>query len=337
MSKWYESEDANKSPIISSRIRLARNLSAYPFSAKITDAKAHEMISEVRRAAPGFDFCDPAKEDRATRLSMVEKHDISPEIFSLGAERPIALLRDETAGSGIMLGEEDHIRIQVITAGDDLESAYTKAAQIDDLLEESLTYAYHKDFGYLTSCPTNTGTGLRASYMVHIPMLESSGNLPKIVSGLAKLGMTVRGIYGEHSKPFGSIYQVSNQVTLGKSENEIISALKNTCVQLVENELSLLKRAFTNNPDHMEDKIFRALGALTHARIHSLGEAMENLSAIRVGIISGVLRGDNFKVPVYSIMMNIEPGNMQSRAGGHLSENEMLIARAKYLREIFSF
>jgi len=335
MAKWYESPIANKSPVISSRIRLARNLEGYPFSSRIERTAASKMIAEVRAAATGFDFIDPAKEDRATRLSLVENHDISPEIFSLGAERPIALLKNESAGANIMLGEEDHIRIQAITAGDDLAAAYKKAGEVDDVLESALNYAYHMQFGYLTSCPTNTGTGLRASYMVHIPMLERTGNLPRLVSGLAKLGMTVRGIYGENSKPFGSIYQVSNQVTLGKSEEEIINALKNTCGQLVENELDLLKKAFTSNPIEMEDVIFRALGLLTHARKLPLSEAMENLSAIRVGVISGVLKETKWDATIYSIMMNIEPGNLQKRSGRALSESEMQLERASYLREMF--
>jgi len=334
--KWYESHETNKSPVISSRIRLARNLEAYQFSARIEGREACEMIAEVRRAATGFAYSDPAKADRAARLSMVENHEISPEIFSLGPERPIGLLSRESDSSAIMLGEEDHIRIQTIKAGEDLDGAFELANNIDDLLESALGYAYHKAFGYLTSCPTNTGTGLRASYMVHIPMLERTGNLARIVSGLAKLGMTVRGIYGENSKPFGSIYQISNQVTLGKSEAEIISALKSTCAQLIENEQELLRRAFASDSADMEDVIYRALGLLTHARKFSLSEAMDNLSAIRVGAISGILPENARGMPIYNVMMNIEPGNLQKRVGRNLNEGEIQAERAKYLREMFS-
>jgi len=333
MVNWYESKETDLSPIISSRVRLARNLAGYPFSARIAEGEAAAMINEVKNAAPDFPFIELSKESRAEQMSMVENHDISPEILSIGSKRPVGLLKGTTPGTGIMLGEEDHIRIQAITPGADLENAYNIATKIDDYLEISLKYAYHKDFGYLTSCPTNTGTGLRASFMVHIPLLEKSGNLQRIVTGLSKIGMTVRGLYGEGSKPFGSIYQLSNQVTLGKSEEEIINALNQTSEQLQESEHTLLKNAFTNNPTEMEDMIFRALGLLTHARKLTLNEAMENLSIIRVGLLSGIL--GKLDSPIYSIMMNIEPGNLQKRAGGHLSESDIRIERAKYLREVF--
>lgn len=335
MINWYESAETDKSPVISSRIRLARNLENYPFSARLTEAAAADMINEVKKAAPAFNLIEIAAKSRIEQMSMVENHDISPEILSVSAKRPTGLLKGEFPGTGVMLGEEDHIRIQVITPGTDLEGAYSKASEIDDYLEGSLKYAYHKDFGYLTGCPTNTGTGLRASFMVHIPMLEKSNNLQRIVTGLSKLGMTVRGIYGEGSKPSGSIYQLSNQVTMGKSEEEIINTLNHTCEQLKENENILLQRAFTNNSTEMEDMIFRALGLLSHARKLTVNEAMESLSAVRVGILSGILPKDKIALPIYFIMMNIEPGSLQKRAGGHLSENDMRIERAKYLREIF--
>ncbi|MCL2565682.1 MAG: ATP--guanido phosphotransferase [Defluviitaleaceae bacterium] len=335
MSNWYESMETDTSPIISSRVRLARNLEDYPFSACITEAQSADMITKVKKAAPDFNFIELAKENTVEQMSMVENHDISPEILSIGTKRPVGLLKCDIPNTVIMLGEEDHIRIQAITPGDDLESAYKNAAEVDDRLESGLKYAYHKDFGYLTSCPTNTGTGLRASFMVHIPMLEKTGNLQRIVTGLSKLGMTFRGIYGEGSKPFGSIYQLSNQVTLGKSEEEIINTLNHTCEQLKENEHILLKNAFINKPIEMEDMIFRALGLLSHARKLTVNEAMESLSAIRVGILSGILSKKEIDRPIYSIMMNIEPGNLQKRAGAHLSENDIRIERAKYLREIF--
>jgi len=338
MSIWYEHSDSDKSPIISSRIRLARNLANYPFSAKLTKDSARTMIGDVCKslASSNFSFIEPAKEDIMTRLSMVENHDISPEVLKYGADRPFALLKGRSPGTSVMLGEEDHIRIQAITSGNNLDRAYAEATDIDDNLERALDYAYHKDFGYLTSCPTNTGTGLRASFMAHIPMIEKTGSLTNLINNLSKLGMTVRGIYGEGSKPFGSIYQVSNQVTLGKSEDEIIAELKSVGSQLIESELSLLQSAFTRDPMGMEDIIYRALGLLSHARKLTVNEAMESLSAIRVGILSGVLKPNVVNTPVYSIMMNIEPGNLQKIFGKHLSESDILIQRARYLREIFS-
>ena len=335
---WYEQAESDKSPIISSRIRLARNLKRYPFSAQITNNDAAAMIEEVRAPlASTFSLIEPTKEDKITRLSMVENHELSPDVFKLSPERPFALLKG-TSGENVILGEEDHIRIQSVAPGNNLDAAYKQASEIDDMLERAVEYAYHKDFGYLTSCPTNTGTGLRASFMVHVPMIEKTGNLPEIIRSLSKLGMTVRGIYGEGTKPFGSIYQVSNQVTLGKSEEEILKDIKAVGSQLVESEQTLLKNAFIKDPLGMEDIIFRALGLLKSARKITVNEAMESLSAIRAGILSGVLKGELgvLDLPIYSIMIGIEPGNLQTKAGENLSENDILIHRARYLREIFN-
>ena len=335
MSNWYEHADCEKTPIISSRVRLARNVAKYPFSVQQSNESLHAMIEEIHAPlSSDFAFTLPTKDDRVTRLSMVESHEISPEVLKLGAERPFALLKSDSAN--IMLGEEDHIRIQAVAAGDNLDRAYTMANEIDDKLDQIITYAYHRDLGYLTSCPTNTGTGLRASFMVHIPMIEKSGGLANLVRHLSKLGLTVRGIYGEGSKPCGSIYQVSNQVTLGKSEAEIIDELKTVGSQLVESERVLLQSAFTTSQLEIEDVIHRALGVLTHARRLTLNEAMESLSAIRVGLLSGMLKGIDLDLPIYCVMINIQLGNLQKIAGKHLSDNDILIERARYLRKIFS-
>jgi len=335
MSNWYEHKDCEKTPIISSRVRLARNLVKYPFSVQQDNENIRAMIEEVHtQLSNDFDFTEPTKDDIITRLGMVESHDISPEVLKLGTERPFALLKNDSAN--IMLGEEDHIRIQAVAAGDNLDKAYEKANELDDKLDNLIDYAYHKDLGYLTSCPTNTGTGLRASFMVHIPMIEKSGGLTNLVRHLSKLGLTVRGIYGEGSKPCGSIYQVSNQVTLGKSEAEIIEELKTVGSRLIESERTLLQSAFTTSQLEIEDVIYRSLGLLSHARRLTLNEAMESLSAIRVGILSGIIKESSFDMPIYCVMINIQPGNLQKRAGKHLSENDILIERAKYLREVFN-
>ena len=337
MSMWYEQETLDNSSIISSRVRLARNLAAYPFSVQLDYEKSCAIIDEV--SAPLSDeymFVALGKEDKITRLSMLEAHEISPDVLKSGVERPFALLKSHDKLASIMLGEEDHIRIQAIAPGNNLDEAYARAKEVDERLESLLDYAYHKDFGYLTSCPTNTGTGLRASFMVHIPMIEKTGSLPNLVKNLSKLGMTVRGIYGEGSKPCGSIYQVSNQITLGKSESEIIEQIKAIGAQLIESEQSLLQSAFTKSQTDMEDVIYRAIGLLSHARKLTLNEAMESLSAIKVGLLSGVLKKGVFNSPVYAIMINIQPGTVQKMMGSHLNDNDIEVYRAEYLRKIFN-
>jgi len=333
---WYEQKECDQSPIISSRVRVARNLAKYPFSAMLDKNMAAIMIGEMTsQFMDDYTLIEPGKVDKLARIAMLERHEISPDLLKFGVEHPSALLKCNKSGASIMLGEEDHIRIQAIAAGNDLDLAYAAADAIDERLGQSLDMAYHKDFGYLTSCPTNTGTGLRASFMMHIPMTEKSGGLPNIIRSLSKLGLTVRGIYGEGSKPCGSIYQISNQVTLGKSETEILSEMKTIGAQLSENEQTLLKSAFTKNPIDMEDIIYRAKGLLGSARKITQNEAMESLSAIRVGLMSGILKKNLYIMPIYGIMINIQPANVQEIAGGHLNERDIGIYRAKYLREIF--
>jgi len=336
MSMWYEQETLDNSSIISSRVRLARNLAAYPFSVQLGYEKSCAIIDEISvPLSDEYMFIALDKEDKITRLSMLEAHEISPDVLKSGVERPFALLKSHDRPASIMLGEEDHIRIQAIAAGNNLDEAYAQAKEVDERLESLVNYAYHKDFGYLTSCPTNTGTGLRASFMVHIPMIEKTGSLPNLVKNLSKLGLTVRGIYGEGSNPCGSIYQVSNQVTLGKSESEIIEQIKTIGAQLIESEQALLQSAFTKSQTDMEDVIYRAIGLLSHARKLALNETMESLSAIKVGLLSGVLKKGVCSSPVYAIMIAIQPGNIQKKAGSHLSDRDIEIYRARYLRKIF--
>jgi protein arginine kinase len=331
---WYEESESDRSPIISSRVRLARNLKGYNFPVLLDSEKTNKMIETVRTSLSDFSFINPAEEVQVIRQSMVERHEISPDMLKTSLDRSFAVLKG-FSNTSVLLGEEDHIRIQAITSGNNLDKAYEKANEVDDKLDNALEYDYHNEFGYLTSCPTNTGTGLRASFMIHIPMLEKTGNLQGVINSLSKLGMTLRGIYGEGSKPIGSIYQVSNQVTLGKSELEILEEIKAVGSQLVESEQNLLKSAFTKDPLGMEDIIYRALGLLGSARKISIYDAMESLSAIRVGILSGVLKQDIARSPIYAIMMNTHSGSLQSMMEKNLSENDILIYRAKYLRETF--
>ncbi|MDR1913455.1 MAG: ATP--guanido phosphotransferase, partial [Clostridiales bacterium] len=267
------------------------------------------------------------------KRQLLERHVISPEFYHVN--RPKALLLEKNEQVCVMVNEEDHIRIQTINAGDNIDGAWDTANKVDDLLEERVQYAFDKDYGYLTSCPTNIGTGLRASFMVHLPMLEKTGQLRNLLAAVSKFGMTLRGIYGEGTEPMGHIFQISNQVTLGKSETEIIDTLKRITGQVIENETFLREKALSEQGVELEDEFYRAYGVLAYSRKLTGKEAMELLSAVRLGYMTGVITLPRPELTMYQIMMNIQPGGLQALAGRELDENGRDVFRASYLREIF--
>lgn len=340
MIKWYEDEKINECVILSSRIRLARNLADYPFSIKLEADVAKNLISDVCSGiknypnSASYNIVDVYNQDINEKLVMLEKHNISMELIN--KDDPTAVILKDDESTAIMLNEEDHIRIQTIVAGDNIDAAWHKADQIDNWLENSMIYAFHENFGYLTACPTNVGTGMRASFMLHMPLLEMTGQLKNIASALAKFGMVVRGIYGEGSESQGGIYQISNQVTIGKTELENIMSLKNVMLQMVEKETSL-REQFSIAPDKkIIDRVYRSYGALSYARVMTDKEAMEHLSNVRLGYMLPNIDLVKPKQPIYQIMMETQIGNLQKNAGRQLNTNERDIIRAEYLRSLFS-
>ena len=284
MSKWYENGKCEDGIIISSRVRLARNLKKYNFYSKLTGSEAEKMINDVKnsildeRTAFGqqFKYAAVNKMNQNEKFAMVEKHIISPELMK--SDKPCGVIYKDDETISIMLNEEDHIRIQAISPGDNIEEAFDTADKIDNLIEESVEFAFSEKYGYLTSCPTNVGTGLRASYMMHLPELERTGQIRNVIQAISKFGITVRGIYGEGSEAMGSVYQVSNQVTLGQSESEIINNLKKVAAIIVQREQELQKKVYEANKDDVEDKVWRSYGILKNARKISGKEAMQLIS-----------------------------------------------------------
>ncbi len=341
MDKWYESKKTDDSPIISSRIRLARNLKKYPFSICINPEQTASLLEELKSSVKNdrttlsnhFEYINIDDKSEIEKRRLLEKHVISTELLKNDRKKAVLVQDDETVS--IMLNEEDHLRIQAIYPGDDISKAWELASRIDDLIEESVEYAFDSEFGYLTSCPTNTGTGLRASYMLHLPVLEKTGQLKNIVPALNKFGMIVRGIYGEGTEPLGSIYQVSNQLTMGKSEQDIIAALKNVVSQITEKERWLAENAVNTRETDVSDSVYRAYGILTNSRKISTKEAMSLLSEIRFGYAYGILKESRPKLNIYNIMMNIQPGSLQSQLGRQVAEQERDYYRAEYIRSIF--
>ena len=335
--KWYEKSGNCGDVVCSTRVRLARNLKQFPFPAKATDPQREAVEQKVRDAllsgnsilSKEFRFVplENASEDEA--VSLVERHIVSPEFISDRRGKAVLISDDESIS--IMVNEEDHLRIQVLREGFSLKEAAETADRIDTLLSETLDFAYDPEFGYLTQCPTNLGTGMRASVMLHLPALTENGAMPRIASNLSKLGLTLRGTYGEGSKSVGGLYQLSNQITLGLSENEAIENLRSITVQMMEEERKA--RSQMAQDVAWQDKIDRAAGILKTARVLSSSECMELLSYVRFGISVGILQGVTTE-ELNGLMVNVQPGTLMAKAGKPLDQNQRDVLRATKVREV---
>ncbi len=325
--------------VISTRIRLARNLRDYPFPCKLNQKGMEEVNEKVRDAllkgnsaiAGDFQYIDFENMPNTTKVSLVEKHLVSPEFISNTNGRALLLLNDGTVG--IMLNEEDHIRLQIIEKGFCLDDAYDLADKIDTLLDEHLNFAFDEKLGYLTQCPTNLGTGMRASVMLHLPALKKSGAMNMLSGNLNKLGLTIRGTYGEGSASEGAVYQLSNQVSLGISEKAAIENLKNVTVQLVNQEVkqreTLLKSIET------KDTVMRSLGILKTACLISHKEAVNLLSNVRFGVCSGLI--DEVTIDeVNDLLTEVQPATLMTILGEQLSPKDRDIKRAEYIKKKLS-
>ena len=332
MSSWYTTHAPEDDIAVSTRIRLARNLSGLPFPARMTPEQRRELNLKVKNAvlqsntpfAKSLKYIDMADVPQTEIAAMVERHIISPEFAEENADRAIIISADESIS--IMIGEEDHVRIQVILGGLQLEKAYDTAEQLDSLLYNELHFAFDRNLGFLTECPTNLGTGLRASVMLHLPVTESNGEISSIAETVGKIGFTVRGMYGEGTKASASMYQVSNQITLGISEKNAIDNLKIITAQLIDKER---KARNGLNKIKLEDMCFRALGTLQNSRILSSKEMMDLLSRIKLGISMGII-----KTAVLPIKLFIEgQPNMLMKKYGQLEPEERDIYRAAFIRD----
>ncbi len=273
---------------ITGRVRLARNITSYPFPAKMTREQAEEVIDKVWEAISSSSLKDSVSiikntdENRLTLTSLSEKHLVSPDFLRGNLPRAVILSSDNTIS--IMINEEDHIRIQVFSDADTLSAAYETADKIDTLLSEKLPIAYHETFGFLTACPTNAGTGMRASYMLHLPALTMSNSINSVLAWASKLGLAVRGIYGEGSKAKGAFYQLSNQITLGATEKDIIARLDAAAKELTDKDTLVQNALYENNTAKLTDKCMRAYGILTNAYTLSSEEAFSRTSDAALGV-----------------------------------------------------
>lgn len=335
MSKWYIGSGEKSEVVVSTRIRLARNLEDYPFPAKL-DATGKKQVNELVRDAllggcdEDLSYIEMESLSRAQAISLAERHLISPEFASSVNGRSLLLSEDESVS--IMLCEEDHVRLQVMEAGLALDSAYKRADSLDNALSAKLQLAFDERIGFLTQCPTNLGTAMRASVMLHLPGLGKSGQITKIAATVSKLGLTIRGAYGEGTSPSGDMYQLSNQVTLGISEETALNNLKSIAQQLVAQELAIREQMLKNPV--WEDKIFRALGILRSARLLSGEEFMQLASLVRLGAAQGIIEVSIEKLS--ELMVDMQPATINAREGKNLDAAQRDELRAKAVREALS-
>lgn len=292
ISKWMTR--ANDLPVVmSSRIRLARNIQKYVHPLMYpSEEMGFSIINDIQDALPSLKLLRLDTMDQQSKLKLVAKHLVSPSLIKQPAS---AVMVNEDESISVMLNEEDHVRIQAMDTDLVLEELFEKASEIDDLIDEKVDYSYDEQLGYLTTCPTNIGTGLRASVMLHLPGLSIMNRMNRIAQTINRFGFTIRGIYGEGSKVYGHMYQVSNQLTLGKSEREIIRNLNDLIHQIINEEMQVRARFETDNYVETLDRINRSLGILKYSHLISMEEASFRLSEIKLGIDLGYINIENFR------------------------------------------
>lgn len=333
--EWLRASGPESDIVLSSRIRLARNLTGYLFSEKLEPAEQQHLIEEVERVVRAtpllsdsqfFDYKDLKDLDRQFFL---ERHLISREHASEKGEKALAVTKNEVIS--IMILEEDHLRSQVFQSGLNLVEAWRLMDKVDTALEAKLPYSFHSDLGYLTACPTNVGTGLRASCMVHLAGLMMTKQVNKVLQALSKLNLAARGFFGEGTQASGNFFQFSNQLTLGQQESEIVDGLERVMRQVIEHEKEARNYLLEKRRGKVEDQIWRAVGTLKSARLMSSAEALGLLSLMRLGIDLGFIHNLS-KANLNALFLFTQPAHLQKVSGVDLNTSERDQKRAELLR-----
>ncbi len=337
MERWYIEKGPDSDVVISSRVRFARNFKDFPFPIKMSNDDASKIIDIIKSLVPDLNkelsqnnnFFEINEIESIDRQIFVEKHLISPEFAEDQPGRGILISDDEQVS--IMVNEEDHLRIQCLSSGIQLDKALKICNSVDEIIERKNEYAFNEKFGYLTSCPTNVGTGIRASVMLHLPALTITGYIKRILEACSKVGIIVRGLYGENTEASGNMFQVSNQITLGQIEEDIVHNVVNIVRQIVDQERALRNELYQKNSFQIEDKICRSYGLLANARIITSEEAMKLLSDVRLGVDLSLLKNVNI-LTVNELTLLIQPATLQKIVGVPLNDVERNIKRAEIIR-----
>ncbi|HNX68803.1 MAG TPA: protein arginine kinase [Candidatus Omnitrophota bacterium] len=337
---WLLATGPENDVVISSRLRMARNLGKFPFLTKLVPEQREAIIREVGEAVRASKFLKQAFYISSGELSeldrqfLLERHLVSRELILEEGKTAVAITPDEMVS--LMVIEEDHLRLQVFQSGLSLIEAWRIADEIDSELEKQLGYAFDANLGYLTACPTNVGTGIRASCMLHLPSLVLTKQVHKVLQALSKLNLAVRGLYGEGTQASGNFFQFSNQITLGQREEEIIDDLDGVIRQVITHEREAREYLKKKRRAKMEDQIWRALAALKAARMMSSAEAIQLLSLVQVGVDIGILEGQATHTDLNQLFLLIQPAHLQKMMGKELSTAERDSCRATRIREHFA-
>src|SRR5271170_2388930 len=335
--EWLSDNGPEHEIVISSRVRLARNLAAFPFMSKASRAQRSELhricrrqLTEMTSERPIF-YVDIDKTDDTDRHLLVERHLISKQHASGEGNRGVAVSADEVLS--VMVNEEDHLRLQVLRSGLQLRECWREADALDDLLQEHLEYAFSDRFGFLTACPTNVGTGLRVSVMMHLPALKFTGEIEKILRSAKDMHLAVRGLFGEGTDALGDFYQISNQTTLGRSEEEILEEFCNEIIpRIIKAELSARSVMQEERTLSLDDKIGRALGVLRNARLLTTEETLYFLSHLRLGVAMKRIAGLDLAT-VNMLFLQTQPAHLQRVLGKSLEGESLKAARAQLIRK----
>lgn len=332
---WYLQSGKESDVVVSSRIRLARNIIEYPFETKCSKKENEEIVNKIKEVLPsigyGLKILNLKDMDDITKMSLVEKRLVSPD-FVMNKNDIGSIAINEEENICIMINEEDHLRLQVFAPGFEIEELLKLMVEIDTKFGKALNYAYNDKYGYLTACPTNVGTGMRVSVMVHLPALTKTGNIQKVLHIINNFGMNIRGIYGEGSKAAGDMYQISNKQTLGVSEEEIINNMKIIVEKIIEQE-RLARKYLAKHSIELEDKVYRSFGIISNCKKISSEEAREILSDVKLGTDLGIIKElDDLKVK--KLYLYTKPANLQKYLGEVNDNYERDIKRAEVIKNI---
>ncbi len=334
--EWLRGSGPMSETVISSRVRLARNVKGYPFLSIAGRPQKRELERRIRETileaelAPQTLYVDLEEATDVDRDLLVERHLISKQHAGAEGARGVAVGQDEDLS--IMVNEEDHLRLQVLKSGLQLDEAWEQITRVDDALEHELEFAYHPRFGYLTACPTNVGTGIRVSVMLHLPALKLTGEIEKVFRAAKDMKLAVRGLYGEGTEALGDFYQVSNQTTLGKEEHELLDDFKHqTIPKIIDYEHHARRTLRTERATALDDIVFRALGLLRSARLMSSDEALRLMSHLRLGVHLGRVKEIEIAT-VNELVLMTQPAHLQKLMGKKLDGDARKAARAEFIR-----
>jgi protein arginine kinase len=334
--EWLRGTGKESDIVISSRVRLARNIAGFPVRSRANLKQRRESESLVRetiierKIAQDVSYVNLNQATAIDKLFLVERHLISKEHAEGEGERGVAFGKSETVS--LMINEEDHLRIQVIRSGFELKKTWDTIDEIDNILGESLNFAFSSRFGYLTACPTNVGTGMRVSVMLHLPALGMTKHIEKVFNAVGKLGLVVRGLYGEGTKVSGDLYQISNQFALGKSEKEILSIIESVIPRITSYERMARKALVMESKDQLEDRIWRSYGMLKAARMITSEEILQLLSQVRMGVNIGLI--DDIEMQTLNELFVLTlPAHLQKLEGCELDSAQRNVIRASYVRK----